>query len=90
MIKPTQVQIEAKLEEWDAWYATLPPALKSKLSIADFRRLGDNFYRIFVLEKSRPSEINALKAEIERLRARIKELEDKDDATYFDRAVSEK
>jgi len=45
-------EMGAKLEAWDDWYASLPPELKRKLSISDFRRLGDNFYRIFVLEKN--------------------------------------
>jgi hypothetical protein len=47
---PTQAQIiDSKIAEWNAWYETLPTDLKTKLSIHDFKRLGDNFYRIFVL-----------------------------------------
>ena len=41
-------------KQWDEWYKTLPPALKAKLSISDFKRLGDNFCRIFFLQKPAP------------------------------------
>jgi hypothetical protein len=49
MAEPTQAQINAKIQEWNAWYQTLPTDLRARLSIHDFKRLGDNFYRIFVL-----------------------------------------
>lgn len=32
-----------RLEAWDRWYASLPSDLRQKLSIYDFKRLGDCF-----------------------------------------------
>lgn len=40
-----------RLEAWDRWYDTLPLDLKRKLSLHDFKRLGDCFKGAFgVLE----------------------------------------
>ena len=32
---------------WDKWYATLPADLRRKLSLHDFKRLGDCFQKAF-------------------------------------------
>ena len=32
---------------WDEWYASFPPRLKARLSIEDFKRLGDLFKQVF-------------------------------------------
>ena len=37
---------------WDAWYATLPTDLKRKLSLHDFKRLGERFKAAFLLDHS--------------------------------------
>lgn len=34
-------------EKWDRWYATLPHDLRRKLSLHDFKRLGDCFKEAF-------------------------------------------
>lgn len=36
-----------KREQWDAWYGSLPGDLRRKLSLHDFRRLGDCFKAAF-------------------------------------------
>jgi hypothetical protein len=38
---------------WDRWYASLPEDLKRKLSIHDFKRLGDCFRQAFDIPESR-------------------------------------
>ena len=38
---------QARKEEWDRWYATLPADLKRRLSLHDFKRLGDCFKAAF-------------------------------------------
>ena len=37
-------------EKWDVWYNTLPTDLRRKLSIHDFKRLGDCFKAAFGIE----------------------------------------
>jgi hypothetical protein len=37
---------------WDRWYATLPEDLKRRLSIHDFKRLGDYFRAAFNIPKT--------------------------------------
>ncbi len=34
-------------EKWDRWYASLPTDLRRKLSLHDFKRLGDCFKGAF-------------------------------------------
>lgn len=34
---------KAGIAKWDRWYASLPDDLRRKLSIHDFKRLGDLF-----------------------------------------------
>ncbi len=34
-------------EKWDLWYASLPDDLRRKLSLHDFKRLGDCFKEAF-------------------------------------------
>jgi hypothetical protein len=34
-------------ESWDRWYASLPDDLRRRLSIHDFKRLGDCFKAAF-------------------------------------------
>lgn len=34
-------------EEWDRWYASLPDDLRRRLSLHDFKRLGDCFKTAF-------------------------------------------
>ncbi len=33
--------------QWDEWYVSLPPRLKSRLSLEDFKLLGDLFKQAF-------------------------------------------
>lgn len=40
------------VEQWDAWYASLPDDLRRRLSIHDFKRLGDCFKVAFGMERS--------------------------------------
>jgi hypothetical protein len=34
-------------DSWDTWYGALPPDLRRKLSLHDFKRLGDCFKQAF-------------------------------------------
>jgi len=34
-------------DQWDAWYGSLPDDLKRRLSLHDFKRLGDLFKNVF-------------------------------------------
>jgi hypothetical protein len=34
---------QGQIESWDRWYASLPDDLRRKLSLHDFKRLGDLF-----------------------------------------------
>ena len=36
--------------QWDEWYSRLPPELRHKLSVYDFKRLGDLFKEIFEID----------------------------------------
>jgi hypothetical protein len=45
-----------RIEAWDRWYATLPDELKRKLSVHDFRRLGECFRVAFNIPKVVPPE----------------------------------
>jgi hypothetical protein len=38
---------------WDRWYATLPDDLKRRLSLDDFKRLGDCFREAFRIPTAR-------------------------------------
>jgi hypothetical protein len=38
---------QERLTRWDRWYSTLPPDLRRKLSLHDFKRLGDCFRQAF-------------------------------------------
>ena len=40
-------------EAWDSWYATLPADLRKKLSLHDFKRLGECFSKAFSVTKTR-------------------------------------
>jgi hypothetical protein len=60
--KTIELNIPASAEEreqqritggWDKWYTSLPDDLKRKLSIYDFKRLGDCFRRAFDIPDSR-------------------------------------
>jgi hypothetical protein len=37
----------ARIASWDKWYATLPDDLRCKLSLHDFKRLGEAFKSAF-------------------------------------------
>jgi hypothetical protein len=37
-------------DSWDTWYASLPDDLRRKLSLHDFKRLGDCFKQAFGIE----------------------------------------
>jgi hypothetical protein len=37
-------------EKWDRWYGSLPADLRRKLSLHDFKRLGDCFKAAFGLD----------------------------------------
>lgn len=39
---------------WDRWYATLPADLRRKLSLHDFKRLGDCFKMAFGINEILP------------------------------------
>lgn len=39
------------MDDWDKWYATLPADLKRRLSIYDFRRLGECFRQAFRIDR---------------------------------------
>ena len=41
-------------EAWDRWYATLPADLTRKLSLHDFKRLGDCFKEAFGIQEILP------------------------------------
>lgn len=43
---------------WDRWYATLPADLKRKLSLHDFKRLGDCFKMAFGINEVLPPPKN--------------------------------
>lgn len=43
-----------RVESWDRWYSTLPEDLKRKLSVYDFRRLGECFRQAFNIQKVEP------------------------------------
>lgn len=44
----------ARVEAWDKWYATLPVDLRRKLSLNDFKRLGDCFKQAFGVKEILP------------------------------------
>ena len=44
---------QERLTRWDRWYATLPADLRRKLSLHDFKRLGDCFRRAFGIDEVR-------------------------------------
>lgn len=41
------VEKTRRAEQWDAWYESIPDDLRQRLSIHDFKRLGDCFKRAF-------------------------------------------
>jgi hypothetical protein len=43
-----------RLAAWDSWYATLPADLRRKLSLHDFKRLGDCFKEAFGIREILP------------------------------------
>jgi len=45
-----------RTEVWDRWYKTLPDDLKRKLSVYDFRRLGECFRIAFNIPKVQPPD----------------------------------
>jgi len=45
--KEQAVALANKSEQWNAWYANLPDDLRRRLSIHDFKRLGDCFKAAF-------------------------------------------
>ena len=45
-----------RLAAWDRWYATLPDDLKRRLSIHDFRQIGECFRVAFNIPKVNPPE----------------------------------
>jgi len=45
---------QRRLAAWDAWYSTLPDDLRRRLSIHDFKRLGDCFKQAFNIQDIRP------------------------------------
>jgi hypothetical protein len=44
----------ARLAAWDRWYETLPTDLRRKLSLHDFKRLGDCFKEAFGIREVLP------------------------------------
>jgi hypothetical protein len=50
-IPKTAEEREARrIAAWDKWYATLPDDLRRKLSLNDFKRLGEAFKGAFGLK----------------------------------------
>jgi hypothetical protein len=45
---------QRRLAAWDRWYATLPADLRCKLSLHDFKRLGDCFKEAFGIREILP------------------------------------
>jgi hypothetical protein len=43
-----------RLAAWDRWYETLPADLRRKLSLHDFKRLGDCFQQAFAINEILP------------------------------------
>jgi len=39
-----------RINQWDEWYARLPSDLSARLSLHDFKRLGDLFKDVFKIE----------------------------------------
>lgn len=52
---PEDVKAGKHIDAWDRWYGTLPDDLKRKLSIHDFKRLGDCFKMAFGLQSAPPA-----------------------------------
>lgn len=38
-------------EQWDRWYNSIPDDIRGKITIYDFKRLGDSFLKIFKIEE---------------------------------------
>jgi len=45
-----QLKATLRKDQWDKWYAALPEDLRAKLSIHDFKRLGDSFKAAFDID----------------------------------------
>jgi hypothetical protein len=45
---------QQRSKAWDRWYATLPADLRRKLSLHDFKRLGDCFKQAFGINEILP------------------------------------
>jgi hypothetical protein len=41
---------DGRAEEWDRWYSNLPADIRGKLSLHDFKRLGECFKAAFRIE----------------------------------------
>lgn len=44
-----ELKAALRKEQWDKWYAGLPDDLRAKLSLHDFKRLGECFKTAFDL-----------------------------------------